>query len=109
MTLAHQLVGVQAALHQQFALGLVNELDGLGGGCLAVRRVDDLEAADVDAVLGGRILIFAAGPTRIGMMMPASAASTAPRSEVSSQGCATMVVAGGTALRGRDQAVVLAG
>ena len=29
-------------------------------------------------------------------MMPASAASTAPRSDVSSQGCATTVVAGGT-------------
>ena len=40
--------------------------------------------------------ILAAGPTRIGAMMPASAASTAPRSEVSSQGCATTVVAGGT-------------
>ena len=42
--------------------------------------------------------IFAAGPTRIGSMMPASAASTAPRSEVSSQGCTTMVAAGGTSL-----------
>ena len=41
-------------------------------------------------------------------MMPASAASTAPRSEVSSQGCTTMVVAGGTVLRARDQALVLA-
>ncbi len=40
--------------------------------------------------------IFAAGPTRIGTMMPASAASTAPRSEVSSHGCTTIVGAGGT-------------
>src|SRR3954447_2608662 len=32
-----------------------------------------------------------AGPTRIGTMMPASAASTAPRSEDSSQGCTTAV------------------
>src|SRR5262245_19062624 len=40
--------------------------------------------------------IFFAGPTRMGTMMPASAASTGPRREVSSQGCATMVVAGGT-------------
>ena len=31
-------------------------------------------------------------------MMPASAASMAPRSEVSSQGCTTTVVAGGTCL-----------
>ncbi len=35
--------------------------------------------------------IFSAGPTRIGTMMPASAASTAPRSENLSQGCATAV------------------
>ena len=42
-------------------------------------------------------------------MMPASAASTAPRSEVSSQGCTTMVGTAGTALRRRDQAIVLAG
>ncbi len=42
--------------------------------------------------------ILAAGPTRIGTMMPASAASTGPRSEVSSQGWTTTVVAGGTSL-----------
>src|SRR5262245_58030976 len=40
--------------------------------------------------------ILLAGPTRMGTMMPASAASTGPRREVSSQGCATIVVAGGT-------------
>ena len=39
-------------------------------------------------------------------MMPASAASTAPRNELSSQGCTTMVGTGGTLLRGRDQAIV---
>src|SRR5262245_20508148 len=42
--------------------------------------------------------ILAAGPTRIGTMMPASAASIGPRSEPSSQGWATTVVAGGTCL-----------
>src|SRR5258705_12075578 len=42
-------------------------------------------------------LIFAAGPTRVGLIMPASAASTAPRSELSSQGCTTMVDTAGTA------------
>src|SRR6476660_9743806 len=36
-------------------------------------------------------LTLAAGPTRIGLMMPASAASTAPRSELSSQGWTTRV------------------
>ena len=70
----------------------------LGGRGLAVRRIDDLEAGDVEAVLGARLsLIFASGPTRIGRMMPAFALSTAPRSEVSSQGCTTMVGTGGTA------------
>src|SRR6476660_9711747 len=41
-------------------------------------------------------LTLAAGPTRIGLMMPASAASTAPRSELSSQGCTTRVGTAGT-------------
>src|ERR1700742_720166 len=42
-------------------------------------------------------LIFVSGPTRTGRMMPASALSTAPRSDVSSHGCTTMVGTGGTA------------
>src|SRR6187431_1417603 len=41
-------------------------------------------------------LTLAAGPTRIGLMMPASAASTAPRSELSSQGWTTRVGTAGT-------------
>ena len=43
-----------------------------------------------------------------GTMMPASAASVAPRSEVSSQGWATMVTTGWTCLARRDQFFVLA-
>jgi hypothetical protein len=43
-------------------------------------------------------VIFAAGPTRIGVMIPASAASIGPRRELSSHGWATTVVAGGTCL-----------
>src|SRR6185369_2067 len=35
--------------------------------------------------------ILLLGPTRIGLISPASPASTAPLSEVSSQGCATAV------------------
>src|SRR5215216_100210 len=42
-------------------------------------------------------LIFLSGPTNTGRMIPAAALSTAPRNEVSSQGCTTMVGAGGTA------------
>src|SRR5262245_60913216 len=43
-------------------------------------------------------VIFALGPTRIGTMMPACAASIGPRREDSSQGWATTVVAAGTVL-----------
>src|SRR5205085_7045498 len=47
--------------------------------------------------LAATLAIFDAGPTRIGLMIPASAASAVPRSEVSSQGCTTIVVTAGTA------------
>ncbi len=94
--LAHEFVGVQAALHQELALGLVDELDRLCRCGVAVRRVDNLKTLDIEPWCCATAAIFAAGPTRIGTMMPACAASTAPRSEVSSQGCTTTVVAGGT-------------
>src|ERR1700759_5668337 len=41
--------------------------------------------------LAATSLIRAAGPTRVALMIPASADSIAPRSELSSQGCTTMV------------------
>ena len=41
-----------------------------------------------------RSQILVLGPTRMGVMIPASAASNAPLSDVSSQGCATAVVSG---------------
>jgi hypothetical protein len=50
---AHELIGVQAAFHQQLARPLANELDRLCRRRLAVRRVDDPEAADLEAVLAG--------------------------------------------------------
>src|ERR1700751_2267622 len=40
--------------------------------------------------LAATSLILAAGPTRVALMIPASADSIAPRSELSSQGCTTM-------------------
>jgi hypothetical protein len=59
--LAHQFVGVQAALHQKLALGFADEFDPLYRGRSAVGYVDDLEAVDPKAVfarnrgnLGGR-------------------------------------------------------
>src|SRR3954471_22173667 len=47
--------------------------------------------------LAATSLIFDDGPTRVGLMMPASAASATPRSELSSHGCTTTVVAAGIA------------
>ena len=47
----HQFIGVQAALHQQFAFGLVNELNAFRRRGIAVRHVDDLEASNVNAEL----------------------------------------------------------
>ncbi len=49
--LAHELVGVQAALHQQLAPGFVDQLDGLCRRRFAVRHIDDLEAVDIETVL----------------------------------------------------------
>ena len=84
--LAHEFVGVQAALHQELAPSRMDELDRLGGGCLAVGRIDDLEPSMSRSNSRATAAILPAGPTRIGVMMPASAASSGPRSEVSSQG-----------------------
>src|SRR3954469_15092002 len=48
--------------------------------------------------LAATSLILAAGPTRIALMIPASADSIAPRNELSSQGCTITVVTVGTPL-----------
>jgi hypothetical protein len=53
--LVHQLVGVQAALHQQFALGFPDQLYAFGCRCLAVWHVDDLASVDDEAMLTGNI------------------------------------------------------
>ena len=55
------------------------------------RGIDDLVAGDVQVVLGGDVPDLGRGTTRIALMIPASADSIAPRSELSSQGCTTMV------------------
>ena len=46
---AHQLVRVQAALHQELGPAGANQLDGLGRGGVAVRRVDELVAAQISS------------------------------------------------------------
>ena len=45
---AEELVGVQAAFHQQLGLALTNQLHRLGRGRVAVRRVDDPQLPEVD-------------------------------------------------------------
>ena len=51
--LAHELIGMQASFHQKLALGLADQLDRLCCRRLAVRRVDELIASDIDPMLLG--------------------------------------------------------
>ena len=46
----HQLVGMQAAFHQELALALADQLDAPVGCRIALRRIDQREAADFDLV-----------------------------------------------------------
>ena len=45
---SHELVGVQAALHQQLAPRFMDQLDRLGGGRFAMIGVHDLEMVDIE-------------------------------------------------------------
>ena len=47
---AHQLVGMQAALHQRRGLAFPYQGHRLGRGIVAMRRLDDRQTGDVDAV-----------------------------------------------------------
>src|SRR5262249_23612846 len=49
--LAHELVRVQAALHQELAFGLMDQLDPLRRRGVAVRHVDKFEALDIEPML----------------------------------------------------------
>ena len=92
---AHEFVGMQAALHQQLALAFADQLRRPAPrrrGCGARRRSRGRQ--DRGRAPPPPPGSCAAGPTRTGTISPASAASSAPRSEVSSQGCATTVTAG---------------
>ena len=50
---SHQLVGMEAALHQGFGLAFADQLNRLHGRILAVLGIDDLKSADVEAMLRG--------------------------------------------------------
>src|SRR5262249_10313245 len=47
---AHQLVGVQTALHQDLTHSRLNELDGFFCRCIAVRVVDTFDAVQIQLV-----------------------------------------------------------
>ena len=46
----HQFIGVQAALHQRRGLAFPHQRHRLGRGIVAVRRLDDRQVGNVDAV-----------------------------------------------------------
>ena len=48
---AHQFVGMKAALHQQLALGLVDQFHGHGRGGFTMSGVDDFELRDIEIEL----------------------------------------------------------
>ena len=74
---AEQLVGVQAALHQQLRLALrAPARRPAAADGVAVRSIDDPTRAEVDpSRLSAISRIFVVGPTRIGVMSPFSPAS----------------------------------
>src|SRR5215467_7050056 len=48
---SHELIGVQAALHQQLAFRFMDQLDRFGGGRLAMAGVHDLEMVNIEMML----------------------------------------------------------
>jgi hypothetical protein len=44
---------VQTALHQDFAHARLNELDGLFGRSIAMRRIDDFDTVEIQFVVAG--------------------------------------------------------
>ena len=78
---AHQLVGMEAALHQGLGLALAHELDGLcrrSRGCAP--RPSRVNAEMSTSASAAAARMRSGGPTRIGAIKPSLAASTRPRS-----------------------------
>ena len=50
---AHQFIGMQTALHQQFALTAPDQFDRFGSCRFAVSDVDKFERCDIDLVVVG--------------------------------------------------------
>src|SRR5262249_33228089 len=45
---AHELIGMQAALHQQLTFRFMNQLHRLGGGGVTIACIDDLKTVDIE-------------------------------------------------------------
>lgn len=81
---------MQAAFHEQIRLPQSHEFNRLLGSCMAMGNIDDLIPRKVSLDRPGYRGDLALGPDK-DWSYQASAASSAPRREVSSQGCATAV------------------
>ena len=69
---------MQTPFHQEFTFVAVDPSDGRGAAAsCVVHRRSRLQLCQM--MFAATAIIFGAGPTRIGIMMPASAASIAPR------------------------------
>ena len=82
-----QFVGMQRAFHQERGLARLHQSHGRGRGRLAMRRIDEpVTARYRPSPLARRCGSSLCGPTRIGAIRPACAASTAAPSALASQG-----------------------
>ena len=87
----HQFVGMETALHQRIRLtGERTSLTAPSAAALLCGSIDNRQAGNIQIERGGchPPRMRALGPTRIGWMILAAAASTAPVNELSSHGCA---------------------
>ena len=82
----HQLVRMKASFHQGIGFAGSHDLDRLLGGRVAMRSDDQLQYSKIETQRRCEGPDLGFGPTRIGLMIFAGAASSAPTSEVSSQG-----------------------
>ena len=102
-----QLVRMQASLHQQLGFARAHERDGFLGRRLAVRRHRRSRRRRGRASSDfASLLILSAGPTSMGMINPASAASSAPRERGLVAGMRHRRCQRRQVLGGRDQPLV---
>ncbi len=103
---AHQLVGMQAALHQGLGFPLPDELDRFGGRIVAVRRLHQREARYVGFRLLRRVANARGRPDQDRGDQPNLAASTTPSIEILIAGMRNRRRYGRQLLRGVHEPVV---